>query len=140
VSNQQGQVVTHLTGISACRHPDIPMTPVETGTVLLGFSKLKPVPIPRHTHDTLSWVYPYPCHALTETIPNASSLISSSASTPSSDDILVPQLSTANKAGSAVITILPFLKKISDEEFWVYLLKNWVSFKTENPPKTVSAM
>ncbi|KAF8233549.1 hypothetical protein L208DRAFT_1070299, partial [Tricholoma matsutake] len=32
--------------------------------------------------------------------------------------------------------ILTFLKKILDEEFWVNLLKNWVLFETENPPKT----
>jgi hypothetical protein len=37
---------------------------VEMGTVLHRFGKLKPVPVPVHTHDTLSWVYLYPCHAL----------------------------------------------------------------------------
>ena len=35
---------------------------VEMGTVLHGFGKLKPVPV--YTHDTLSWVYLYPCHSL----------------------------------------------------------------------------
>ena len=34
------------------------------GTVLHGYGKLKPIPIPEQTRDTLSWVYPYPCHAL----------------------------------------------------------------------------
>ena len=37
---------------------------METGTLLPGFGKLKPVPVPVHTRDTLSQVYPYPCHAL----------------------------------------------------------------------------
>jgi hypothetical protein len=41
VVNQQGHMTTHLTG------------KLVTG-------------IPVHTHDTLSWVYPYPCHALVE--------------------------------------------------------------------------
>ena len=34
------------------------------GTVLHGYGKLKPIPVPEQTRDTLSWVYPYPCHAL----------------------------------------------------------------------------
>ena len=29
-----------------------------------GFGKLKPVPMPEQIRDTLSRVYPYPCHAL----------------------------------------------------------------------------
>jgi hypothetical protein len=37
---------------------------MEMGTVLHGFSKLKPIPIPMHTCDTLLWVYLYLCHAL----------------------------------------------------------------------------
>jgi hypothetical protein len=37
---------------------------VETGMVLPGFGKLKPVPVPVHTGSTLSRVYPYLCHAL----------------------------------------------------------------------------
>ena len=32
--------------------------------MLHGFGKLKPAPVPVHTRDTLSRVYPYPCHAL----------------------------------------------------------------------------
>ena len=40
------------------------MTPWKMGMVLPGFGKLKPIPTPVHTHDTLSRVYPYPCHAL----------------------------------------------------------------------------
>jgi hypothetical protein len=38
--------------------------PMGKGTVLHGFGKLKPVPVPRQTRDTLSQVYPYLCHAL----------------------------------------------------------------------------
>ena len=54
-------MITHLTGISAPVHTH---DTVETGTVLPGFGKLKPIPAPVHTRDTLSRVYPYPCHAL----------------------------------------------------------------------------
>ena len=46
------------------QHLCIPVTPWKTSTVLPGFGKLKPIPAPVHTHDTLSWVYPYLCHAL----------------------------------------------------------------------------
>jgi hypothetical protein len=46
---------------------------VETGMVLPGFGKLKPLPVPVHTHDTLSRVYPYPCHALILGMPFLSS-------------------------------------------------------------------
>ena len=59
--DQQSHMITHLTGISAPVHTRDTM---ETGTVLPGFGKLKPIPAPVHTRDTLSWVYPYPCHAL----------------------------------------------------------------------------
>ena len=44
--DQQSHMITHLTGISAPGYPCIPVTPVETGTVLHGFGKLKPVPVP----------------------------------------------------------------------------------------------
>jgi hypothetical protein len=40
---------------------------VEMGTVLPGFGKLKPIPIPMHTMSTLSQVYLYLCHALDNT-------------------------------------------------------------------------
>ena len=55
-------MITHLTRISAPVHTH---DTVETGTVLPGFGKLKPIPIPMHTRDPLSWVYLYLCHALT---------------------------------------------------------------------------
>ena len=55
-------MITHLTGISAPVHT---RDTVEMGMVLPGFGKLKPIPAPMHTCDTLSQVYPYPCHALT---------------------------------------------------------------------------
>ena len=54
-------MITHLTGISAPVHT---RDTVETGTVLPGFGKLKPIPVPVHTCDTLSRVYLYLCHAL----------------------------------------------------------------------------
>src|SRR3984885_9069673 len=63
---QQGHVTTHLTGRFGTGIPGRTRNTVETGTVLHGFSKLKPVPVPMHTRDTLSRVYPYPCHALTK--------------------------------------------------------------------------
>ena len=62
--DQQSHMITHLTGISAPGYLCIPVTPVETGTVLHGFGKLKPIPVPVHTISILSQVYPYPCHAL----------------------------------------------------------------------------
>ena len=34
------------------------------GTVLHRYGKLKPIPVPEQTHDTLSQVYLYLCHAL----------------------------------------------------------------------------
>ena len=34
------------------------------GTVLHGYGKLKPIPVPEQTRDTLSQVYLYLCHAL----------------------------------------------------------------------------
>src|ERR1700733_13339943 len=61
---QQGHVTTHLTGHFGTGIPGRTRNTVETGTVLHGFGKLKPVPVPVHTRDTLSRVYPYPCHAL----------------------------------------------------------------------------
>ena len=61
--DQQSHMITHLTRISAPVHT---RDTVETGTVLPGFGKLKPIPAPVHTRDTLSRVYPYPCHALTK--------------------------------------------------------------------------
>jgi hypothetical protein len=60
--DQQSHMTHHLTRILAPGYPCIPMTPREMGTVLHGFSKLKPIPIPMHTITTLLWVYPYPCH------------------------------------------------------------------------------
>ena len=45
------------------------MTPWKIGAVLPGFGKLKPIPAPMHIRDTLSWVYPYPCHALIIIVP-----------------------------------------------------------------------
>jgi hypothetical protein len=62
--DQQSHMIMHLTGISAPGYPWIPMTPMEMGTMLHRFSKLKPIPVPMHTISTLSWVYLYPCHAL----------------------------------------------------------------------------
>jgi hypothetical protein len=34
------------------------------GMVLHGYGKVKPVPVPEQTRDTLSRVYPYLCHTL----------------------------------------------------------------------------
>src|ERR1700733_4840248 len=55
---------THLTGHFGTGIPGRTRNTMEMGTVLHGFGKLKPVPVPMHTCDTLSRVYPYPCHAL----------------------------------------------------------------------------
>src|ERR1700733_11346831 len=55
---------THLTGCFGTGTPGRTRNTMEMGTVLHGFGKLKPVPVPVHTRDTLSRVYLYPCHAL----------------------------------------------------------------------------
>jgi hypothetical protein len=48
-------------------------------------------------------------------------------------------LALANTVDKAVKAILPFLKDISEVDWWTRLLAAWVKFEAEGPPKSVSA-
>jgi hypothetical protein len=44
----------------------------------------------------------------------------------------------ATTADKAVKAILPFLKELSDDQWWTALLAAWLNFEVEGPPKYVS--
>jgi len=44
----------------------------------------------------------------------------------------------ATTADKAVKAILPYLKELSNDEWWTGLLEAWINFEVKAPPKTVS--
>lgn len=48
-------------------------------------------------------------------------------------------LPLANTSDKAVQAILPFLKELSNDEWWTRLLTAWIKFEVKGPAKSVSA-
>jgi hypothetical protein len=61
---------------------------------------------------------------------------SSSSTTPND---IVMDLALSTSADKAVKAILPFLKELSEVEWWTGLLAAWIDFEVEGPPKSVSS-
>ena len=47
-------------------------------------------------------------------------------------------LALATTVDKAVKAILPFLKNLSEVDWWTRLLAAWIKFEAEGPPKSVS--
>ena len=64
-----------------------------------------------------------------------------SGTSPSSTTLnnIVMDLASSTAADKAVKAILPFLKDLSDVEWWTGLLAAWIGFEVEGPPKSVSS-
>lgn len=52
---------------------------------------------------------------------------------------IVMDLALSTTADKAVKVILPFLKELSEAEWWTGLLAAWINFEVEGPPKSVSS-
>lgn len=61
---------------------------------------------------------------------------SPSSTTPNNIVMDLALLTTVDKA---VKVIFPFLKELSNDEWWTGLLAAWISFEVEGPPKSVSS-
>ena len=61
---------------------------------------------------------------------------SPSSTTPNN---IVMDLSFSTTADKAVKAVLPFLKELSDTEWWTGLLVAWINFEGDGPPKSVSS-
>ena len=48
-------------------------------------------------------------------------------------------LALANTADKAVKAILPFLKELSNDDWWTRLIAAWIKFEVDGPPKSVSS-
>jgi hypothetical protein len=59
-----------------------------------------------------------------------------SGTSPSSTTL---DLALAITADKAVKAILPFLKELSDDEWWTRLLAAWIDFEVKGPSKSVSS-
>jgi hypothetical protein len=53
---------------------------------------------------------------------------------------IVMDLTLASTADKAVKAILPFLKEVSNDEWWTCLLVAWIDFEVRGPPKSVSRL
>ena len=62
---------------------------------------------------------------------------SPSSTTP--DTIVFDLTLASTTADKAVKAILPFLKDLSDDQWWTGLLAAWIGFEVEGPPKSVSS-
>jgi hypothetical protein len=60
----------------------------------------------------------------------------SSATSPSSN--MVMDLVLGTTADKAVKSVLPFLKELSNDDWWTGLLAAWIGFEVSGPPKSVS--
>jgi hypothetical protein len=49
------------------------------------------------------------------------------------------EFALATPADKAVKAILPFLKALSNDEWWTGLLAAWIKFEGEGPPKSVGS-
>jgi hypothetical protein len=45
------------------------------------------------------------------------------------------ELTLASTADKAVMSILPFLQEVSNDEWWTRLLVAWIDFEVRGPPK-----
>ena len=76
-----------------------------------------------------------------ETCASLAGLANISGTSPSSatpNDIVI-DLSLSTTADKAVRAILPFLKEVSETDWWTGLLAAWMSFEAEGPLKLVSS-
>jgi hypothetical protein len=64
-----------------------------------------------------------------------------SGTSPSSTTLnnIVMDLALSTAADKAVKAVLPFLKDLSEAEWWTGLLAAWIGFEIEGPPKSVSS-
>ena len=60
---------------------------------------------------------------------------SPSSTTPNN---IIMDVALSTTADKAVKAILPFLKELSNDEWWTGLLAAWINFEVEGPPKSVS--
>jgi hypothetical protein len=65
--------------------------------------------------------------------------ISGSSSAPTTPDNIAMDLALATTADKAVKAILPFLKELSNDEWWTRLIAAWIKFEANGPPKSVSS-
>jgi hypothetical protein len=61
----------------------------------------------------------------------------SGTSASSTPDNIAMDLALATTADKAVKAIFPFLKELSNDDWWTGLLAAWISFEVEGPPKSV---
>ena len=59
-----------------------------------------------------------------------------SGTSPTPDNIVV-DLALSSTADKAVKAILPFLKELSEADWWTGLLAAWINFEVKEPPKSV---
>ena len=62
----------------------------------------------------------------------------SSASSTGTTPNIAMDLALATTVDKAVKAILPFLKNLSEVDWWTRLLAAWIKFEAEGPPKSVS--
>jgi len=61
--------------------------------------------------------------------------ISSSSSAPTTPDKIPMDLTLTTTADKAVKAILPFLKELSNDDWWTRLIAAWIKFEVDGPPK-----
>ena len=66
----------------------------------------------------------------------ATTNISGTSAIPNS---IVMDLALSATADKAVKAILPFLKELSEVEWWTGLLAAWINFEVKGPPKSASS-
>jgi hypothetical protein len=52
----------------------------------------------------------------------------------------IKDLALSTIADKSVKAIIPFLKELSEVEWWTCLLEAWINFESEGPPKSVSSI
>jgi len=66
--------------------------------------------------------------------------ISGSTSAPTTPNNIAMDLALATTADKAVKAILPFLKELSNDDWWTRLIAAWIKFEADGPPKLVSSL
>jgi hypothetical protein len=69
----------------------------------------------------------------------ATDISGSSASSTGTTPNIAMDLALPTTVDKAVKAILPFLKELSEVDWWTRLLAAWIKFEAEGPPKSVSA-
>jgi hypothetical protein len=69
----------------------------------------------------------------------ATNISGTSASSTATTPNIAMDLALAPSVDKAVKAILPFLKELSEVDWWTGLLAAWIKFEAEGPPKSVSS-